>query len=113
MTTFEKTLLVLAFLIVLVPFTGFPRSWEETFLVAAGLAIIALVLWRRWRVHRARLEEESAQYVAPVTSRSKSETYAGPQSEIGGSGDEGPIVAPPNTERERENRADTLFLGQS
>jgi len=33
-----------------VPFTGFPRSWEEAFLVIAGVALIllsSLNIWQR------------------------------------------------------------------
>ncbi len=41
----NKVIVVLGVLIALLPVLGFPRAWESSFQVLAGLAIILLSVW--------------------------------------------------------------------
>tara|TARA_B100000683_G_C11979131_1_gene344824 strand:- start:106 stop:381 length:276 start_codon:yes stop_codon:yes gene_type:complete len=46
----NRIILILGILIFLVPFAGFPRIWEESFLVVAGIILVifsSLNLWQR------------------------------------------------------------------
>lgn len=45
----NRAIFILGILIFLVPFTGFPRGWEETFLVIAGLILMALSSLNIWQ----------------------------------------------------------------
>jgi len=48
-----KTLITLGIVIALVPALGFPARWENTFLVIAGIGIIALAAFQWWRERTA------------------------------------------------------------
>ncbi|MCI5108828.1 MAG: hypothetical protein MRY49_03210 [Candidatus Pacebacteria bacterium] len=62
----NKAIFILGILVFLVPITGFPRTWEEVFLVIAGLIIIALSslnIWqrsilKRLKYHSKKIENQ-------------------------------------------------------
>jgi len=65
MTPIDRTFFAFAVLILLLPFLGFPRAWEEWALGIIAVVMIVAILWRTWRIHRVRFEEASS--VRPVS----------------------------------------------
>jgi hypothetical protein len=41
----NQVIIVIAVLVALLPFLGFPRSWEGFFQVVAGLSIVGISIW--------------------------------------------------------------------
>ncbi len=58
MNSIDKTIFAFAFLIILMPFLGFPRNWEDKTLFVIGVLIIVILLWRTWRIHKAKMDED-------------------------------------------------------
>lgn len=59
-TTAEKIIIGLGVWLIVLPFTGFPRSWKTALMIITGLAIAYLGtrLWRTSRVRTVRSGEE-------------------------------------------------------
>ena len=57
----NRVIFVIGLLVLAVPFTGFPRSWEEGFLIVAGLALIllsSLNIWQRSILKRLKFHSK-------------------------------------------------------
>ncbi len=65
----NRIIFVIGVLIFLVPFTGFPGSWEDVFLIISGLIIMALSSLNLWqRSILKRLQYHSRQMSQTETS---------------------------------------------
>lgn len=67
----NRVIFVIGILVLAVPLAGFPRSWEEIFLVIAGLVLILLSSLNIWqRSIMKRLKFHSRQKVDDVREQS-------------------------------------------
>lgn len=70
---FRKAVIGLAIVIILVPALGFPQTWENSYLVFAGLAIIALLFAEVYEKPTIVMEEEDEVVEEPVVSEKPEE----------------------------------------
>ena len=57
----NRAILVIGLLVLAVPFTGFPRSWDEWFLVIVGIVLIllsSLNIWKRSIIKRLKFHSK-------------------------------------------------------
>jgi len=70
----NKFIVLLGFLVFLMPFLGFPHSYENIFYITAGLLILALSLLNLWQRRLLRKLTHHAKHVDTFTENTNEQS---------------------------------------
>ena len=77
----SKIIITIGIIIALLPFLGFPHSWESFFQVVAGLAIVGVSVWTRIDKKITQKVKARARQARKIVSPESDETLAAPDIE--------------------------------